>query len=206
MNTGLKMREIRKRKGLTQKQLQKATGIDAATLRKYENGQYIAKISTLGRIAEVLGVDPDALIMANMNTSKAMHALFTMYEEFGGNLITYDYVTDEIDQYGNYITEKRVAISFDDLNDYIVEWKIYLDKYSEDQDELKWVQDRFPMSFAIGEIGKSSEETKNIVNSPDTFKEKILCIFNDMELSEEEKEQLVDEEIAKLFKNTNKTE
>lgn len=56
MPTGTKIKEIRKRKGLTQKQLGDLCGIADANIRKYENGKQNPKIETLQKIADALGV------------------------------------------------------------------------------------------------------------------------------------------------------
>lgn len=56
MPTGAKIKEIRKRKGLTQKQLGDLCGIADANIRKYENGKQNPKMETLQKIADALGV------------------------------------------------------------------------------------------------------------------------------------------------------
>lgn len=57
MPTGTKIKEIRKQKGLTQKQLGDLCGIADSNIRKYENGKQNPKIETLQKIAEVLGCE-----------------------------------------------------------------------------------------------------------------------------------------------------
>ena len=47
MPTGTKIKEIRKQKGLTQKQLGDLCGIADSNIRKYENGKQNPKIETL---------------------------------------------------------------------------------------------------------------------------------------------------------------
>ena len=47
MPLGLKIKEIRKKRGLTQKQLGALCGIADSNIRKYENGQQNPKIETL---------------------------------------------------------------------------------------------------------------------------------------------------------------
>ncbi len=56
MPTGAKIKEIRKGKGLTQKQLGDLCGIADANIRKYENGKQNPKMETLQKIADALGV------------------------------------------------------------------------------------------------------------------------------------------------------
>ena len=54
MPTGIKIKEIRQQKGLTQKQLGDMCGIADANIRKYENGKQNPKIETLQKIANAL--------------------------------------------------------------------------------------------------------------------------------------------------------
>lgn len=61
MPTGTKIKEIRKQKGLTQKQLGDLCGIADANIRKYENGKQNPKIETLQKIAAALGCSLVAL-------------------------------------------------------------------------------------------------------------------------------------------------
>lgn len=62
MPTGAKIKEIRKRKGLTQKQLGDLCGIADANIRKYENGKQNPKMETLQKIADALGCSLIALM------------------------------------------------------------------------------------------------------------------------------------------------
>lgn len=56
MPTGTRIKEIRKQKGLTQKQLGELCGMYESQIRKYENGNANPKIETLQKIADALGV------------------------------------------------------------------------------------------------------------------------------------------------------
>lgn len=56
MPTGLKIKEIRQRKGLTQKQLGELCGMADSAIRRYENGNANPKIETLQKIADALEV------------------------------------------------------------------------------------------------------------------------------------------------------
>lgn len=63
---GQVIREYRKVRGLTQKQLAGALGVEARTLRMYENGERVLEnISDLRRIAELLEIDPAELGVAS---------------------------------------------------------------------------------------------------------------------------------------------
>lgn len=59
------IREYRKARGITQKQFAGALGVEARTLRMYENGERaLENISDLRRIAELLEIDPAELGLA----------------------------------------------------------------------------------------------------------------------------------------------
>lgn len=62
MPTGTKIKEIRKQKGLTQKQLGDLCGMADSAIRRYENGNANPKIETLQKIADALGCSLIALI------------------------------------------------------------------------------------------------------------------------------------------------
>ena len=61
MAIGLKIKEFRKKRGLTQKQLGDRCGIADSNIRKYENGQQNPKIETLRKIADAL----NAIVIEN---------------------------------------------------------------------------------------------------------------------------------------------
>ena len=61
MTVGEQIKTIRKKKGLTQKQLAELTGLIEPTIRKYESGQRTPKSDNLIKIAEALGVHPSQL-------------------------------------------------------------------------------------------------------------------------------------------------
>jgi transcriptional regulator with XRE-family HTH domain len=59
------IREYRKTRGITQKQLADRLGVEARTLRMYENGERsLENISDLRRIADLLAIDPTELGLA----------------------------------------------------------------------------------------------------------------------------------------------
>lgn len=62
MNIGERIRELRKSKNLTQKQLGDKIGVTAATITKYENNQLSINTDTLSKIAVALDVPMFALI------------------------------------------------------------------------------------------------------------------------------------------------
>lgn len=66
MEIGKIIKKFRKEKGLTQKQLGKACGIDEANIRKYENGKQTPRIENLEKIANAMGMSASDLIMSQM--------------------------------------------------------------------------------------------------------------------------------------------
>lgn len=58
----LKLREVRQRKFLTQQQLADKIGTSKANISKLETGQQAPRPSTVLRLAEALGVEPEELI------------------------------------------------------------------------------------------------------------------------------------------------
>lgn len=64
MDIGTKIKELRKDKGFSQKQLANASGLSVASIQGYEQGKYKPKKETLTKIAKALDVsiadlDPD---------------------------------------------------------------------------------------------------------------------------------------------------
>lgn len=56
MPTGIRIKEIRQQKGLTQKQLGDMCGMADSAIRRYENGKANPKIETLQKIADALEI------------------------------------------------------------------------------------------------------------------------------------------------------
>lgn len=72
MTVGEKIAEERKYSGMTQKELGEKTGIDGATIGKYERGVLNPKIGTLRKIADALGckvadLDPSLALSETVN-------------------------------------------------------------------------------------------------------------------------------------------
>lgn len=56
MTVGERIKNARKNRGWTQKQLEEKTGINEANIRKYESGRQNPKFETIEKIAKALGV------------------------------------------------------------------------------------------------------------------------------------------------------
>ncbi|MBS0338554.1 MAG: helix-turn-helix transcriptional regulator [Proteobacteria bacterium] len=59
--TALRMRELRMAKGLTVHQLGALIGVTGAQVGRYETGRTVLSSLRAAAVAEVLGVDPEAL-------------------------------------------------------------------------------------------------------------------------------------------------
>lgn len=62
MNTGERIRALRKEKGLTQEQLADLTGVSLMSIRRYEKGNKKYQADILEKIAEALDVDVNFLL------------------------------------------------------------------------------------------------------------------------------------------------
>lgn len=70
---GLRLKELRKQKGWTQKELAKRVDIRFAQLNKYECGMHIPPIERLIQLSSVLGVTLDYLVMGNEDNIQPLH-------------------------------------------------------------------------------------------------------------------------------------
>lgn len=82
---GKSIREIRLRRGLTQREVSEAIGgISESTLRSYELGERRPKQNTLERIAETLDVAPACFDTYGIERyDELVHALFLLEDRFG---------------------------------------------------------------------------------------------------------------------------
>lgn len=56
-NIGERIRELRKRRGMTQKELAESSGLSVTSIQGYEYGKFTPKIQQLERIAAALGIE-----------------------------------------------------------------------------------------------------------------------------------------------------
>ena len=56
-----KLKEFRRRKALTQRDLANQAGISYVTINQIEQGKHVARASTIRKLAEALGVKPEEL-------------------------------------------------------------------------------------------------------------------------------------------------
>ena len=126
MSIGSNIKQIRLSLGLSQGQLSKRTGIDPATIRKYENGQFTTpKHTTLERIAAGLNVNVNVLLGNDISEDTAMHNLFQMYNTFGGNSETSVLTAKDISKKvkTQSLSGDEIYISFSELNAAFQKWQ-----------------------------------------------------------------------------------
>jgi transcriptional regulator with XRE-family HTH domain len=70
---GMRLKELRKQKSWTQKELANQIDIRFAQLNKYECGMHIPPIEKLVQLGDVLGVTLDYLIMGNRDQIQTLH-------------------------------------------------------------------------------------------------------------------------------------
>ena len=58
----LKLREVRERLFVTQAELAERTGLTVSTVSRLENGLQRPRISTVRKLADALGVEPETLV------------------------------------------------------------------------------------------------------------------------------------------------
>jgi len=75
---GLRLKELRKNKGWTQKKLANKIEIRFAQLNKYECGMHIPPIEKLIQLSSVLGVTLDYMVMGNQDNIQPLHNLRLM--------------------------------------------------------------------------------------------------------------------------------
>ena len=65
MDLGLKIKNARKNKGLTQKQLAQILGVSVITIQNYENSRRNPSVDVLKKISEILDVNTSVLLNDN---------------------------------------------------------------------------------------------------------------------------------------------
>lgn len=118
IHIGKRIKLFRERRGLTQKQLGERAGILEATVRKYEIGQRNPKPDQIARIAEALGVTPNALAPIEIETDADVISLILAIDELVG--INFDGKKDSKGK----IDPKTLTLHLDDLfiNDALARW------------------------------------------------------------------------------------
>lgn len=145
MTVGNTIKQIRKQRHMTQKQLGDLVGIDDATIRKYEAGKLNAKPDTLEKIAKALDVNVETLLFSELNYSRAMHQLFRILDAYGGDFSLGNRTI--VDNDGNETIQNAITIYFGELTPFIEEWKENQEKLS--KDDLEDYKHKFPTSSHV---------------------------------------------------------
>lgn len=123
MTIGERIRQLRKSRNLTQKELGSLCGIAEPNIRKYETGKQNPKLDTIEKISAALNVSPADLLgleywdmkYPNLAAEVSQYEKFTDYLESLGYTITVQQESDEcasFDITGNSI---RVTLSENDF-------------------------------------------------------------------------------------------
>lgn len=121
MTTGEKIKTLRQKKGLTQKQLGDLCGMADSAIRRYENGRAKPKIETLQKIADALDIKISELISLN-------DAIGSVLETIEENRIIHTYsavevaIKDNLDKMNN-LAKKKVYDYTEDLIQNPQNWK-----------------------------------------------------------------------------------
>lgn len=129
MPTGLKIKEIRTKKGLTQKQLSEKCNMYESQIRKYENGQANPKMETLQKIATALecnisdllddltktelkikAINQMVLDVEEYNLAKARDASIHRAQAIAAHFYGDEYTEEELDkikEYAAFIKSQR---------------------------------------------------------------------------------------------------
>ncbi|MDO4538390.1 MAG: helix-turn-helix transcriptional regulator, partial [Coriobacteriales bacterium] len=81
---GAKIRELRQRRKLTQRELARLSGLSESALRSYELGDRFPKEKHIDRIARALKVRPEVFEDHRITTvDQVIHVLFNLEDQFG---------------------------------------------------------------------------------------------------------------------------
>lgn len=91
MADGSRIRELRTRRGLLQRELAEMAGVTESAVRNYELGLRTPRPQHLEAIARALGVDPAALADYGVETARdALEVMFRLEEGFGARPVADD--------------------------------------------------------------------------------------------------------------------
>ena len=123
---GQTIREIRKRRGLTQKQLSELTGLKQNTISNHENGNRSIDEVDIHVYSNALGVSPKELFDSYKESS---NNLTEIYNQLNSDRQTkvYDFATEQLNEQNNVVN----------INDYI-------------EEETNWYEVKFYASISAG--------------------------------------------------------
>lgn len=94
MNIGLKIKEYRKSKGLTQKELADKIGVAVNTISRYEIGERVPTLKIIYDIAEALNTDIGNILNDDLALAEALDDLHHIYK-LGLNPEDYGYEVND---------------------------------------------------------------------------------------------------------------
>ena len=138
MTLGENIRRIRKERGLTIKQLGQKVGVSESYMRAYEVGERNPKQDKIEKIAIALGVNPETLQNSEFDAIRAMHRLFQIFRQYGGELF------ENEDEY--------VCIKFSTLQPLLGYWKERYDQYQKELEECDTIKNPHEKAARLIEI------------------------------------------------------
>lgn len=181
----MKIKELRSRKHLTQKQLADSAGISDAAIRNYETGASAPRASRLEALANALGVRPEAL---------------RLYDFGDGGSVTFNALFQLADGYGLMPFASDNETGFTAKNDFmwsfLYEWS---GRYAELrngamalEDYREW-QDRYAETFVPSDFPKRYELLGNLIEPYQRvrFSQALKSLRNEHHISQDELATLI---------------
>lgn len=123
MTIGERIKQTRKEKGMTQKQVAELCGMADSAIRKYESGSQKPKLETLCKIASALGVSPSFLAGLDplVDTPENRKIVDEGFISFGKAVEGLKGPKETAESISSYFTEPSdedyLLMAFDELND-----------------------------------------------------------------------------------------
>ena len=135
---GKRIKEVRKSKNMTQKELAESSKIDVTSISRYETGSQMPNLSTLSYIAATLETSLDYLVFGNATDFKickkeARNVEEKIFESLA--VLLEEHVIEVYDQEGTYIELSK---------DYYT-YKEFISKY----DKLKYLKNEIGESYEV---------------------------------------------------------
>lgn len=102
MNLNVKLKEARKKVGLTQEDVEKKSGINKKTISNWENGVSRPDVDSVSILCRIYGISPNAVFEWNESPDE----IHTIAAHHDGETWT-DEELDEIEQFKKYVLSKR---------------------------------------------------------------------------------------------------
>ena len=95
----MRLKELRKRRGLTQSELAKSLGVSSQTILNWENGIHEPNITQLIQLSNIFNVSVDYLIGRNKSTSEVDELCFQLEKISYSDLI--DFIKEQLKEMKN---------------------------------------------------------------------------------------------------------